>query len=134
MQELVIRIPHVPDKRLNPNEGYTRMHRYKDGETKASLARTLKESARLTTYSTVNRSTWRTPDGDLALRLHIAWPSQYADKFLPDDDNAISSCKALIDGIAAGLGINDRRLKYAGIEQSLDPEGAGYVLATITPR
>lgn len=133
MTPLVVKIPHTPDPRLSPNARGNPLKRGDDGESKVSLTRTLRQSARLSTQSLLNRSPWPRPAGDMRLHLLIAWPSSRANKELPDDDNAIASCKALRDGIADALAVNDKRMRSGGVDQIIDPDGQGYVIATITP-
>lgn len=60
----------------------------------------------------------------------IAWPNE---RRRCDPDNAIAGLKALIDGLAdTGMfGADDRRLIHHPVEQTVDPDGAGYVAVTL---
>ena len=50
-----------------------------------------------------------------------------------DADNALASCKAIIDGIAAaGIVANDKQCRFTPVEQVRDPAGRGYVRVQMT--
>lgn len=46
-------------------------------------------------------------------RITYFWPTP---RRRWDDDNCIAACKAYLDGICSALGIDDRRLRFAGLE------------------
>lgn len=65
------------------------------------------------------------------LALTIVWPKKLN---MPDLDNALGACKGIIDGIAAGLGIDDSAFTYIGIEQYvMSQPGDGCVRVAIRP-
>lgn len=47
-------------------------------------------------------------------RYLIRWFYKYGNP--PDDDNAVARCKAYLDGAASAMGINDRELRFRGVE------------------
>lgn len=50
-----------------------------------------------------------------------------------DFDNALGTLKHLVDGICAGLGIDDRRFVTGMTFQKVDPEKRGYTEVLIRP-
>lgn len=108
-----------PDKGLSPN---ARLHFRAAAKLKAQA----KEAATYLTYDQL-------PCGIREARQHFAGdgPIAYQVTFYPpdkrhrDDDNMIGSFKAARDGIAAALGVNDRRFKPHYI--FADPEKPGRV-------
>ncbi len=51
-------------------------------------------------------------------RYVVRWFYRYG--VAPDDDNVVARCKAYIDGAASALGINDRVLRFRGVERIRD--------------
>lgn len=65
------------------------------------------------------------------LALTVVWPKE---QNMPDLDNALAACKGIIDGIAAGLGIDDSAFTFLSVEQyRMAQPGDGCVRATIRP-
>ena len=60
----------------------------------------------------------------------IHWENKTRKK---DSDNALNAVKHLIDGICAGLGIDDRRFLTSMAFQKVDPEGHGFTEIIIRP-
>lgn len=59
---------------------------------------------------------WCRGEGPIALSYVIVWP---ADRRRIDASNAIAAMKAVDDGIAQALGVNDTRFQFAGMTQCL---------------
>lgn len=90
---IILRIPPIE---ISPNgTGHWR--------TIAKLKKTAKSTAKLMTLGTVG--TARPQPVGYSLAYH--WPSTRR-----DDDNAIASCKAYLDGICEALAINDANLRF----------------------
>lgn len=53
-------------------------------------------------------------------RYLIRWFYKYGNP--PDDDNALARCKAYLDGAASAMGVNDRELRFRGVERIKDVE------------
>jgi hypothetical protein len=64
-----------------------------------------------------------------AVAIHWEFHPKTANR--PDDDNAISSCKAYRDGISDALGINDA--KFTTTHSMGEPVKGGAVLVTVRP-
>lgn len=105
-----------PDKVLNPN---SRCH----WSSKAKAAKAYRQSAGWATKASGDKV-----DGDGMIDLHITFypPS----KRLYDLDNCLSSIKSGCDGIADGLGVNDRRFRLR-IEMGASIKG-GEVRVVVT--
>lgn len=72
------------------------------------------------------------PDGTpLWLHYVVAWEPR---RKRMDADNLIAGLKYCQDGIAAAIGVNDRYMTVASVEQIRDPEKAGYIEVTISER
>lgn len=65
------------------------------------------------------------------LDLRAVWTLPKGAKRL-DDDNAYAALKAYRDGIADVLGVNDRQMRWTGIEWERDKTGPGAVMLRIT--
>lgn len=85
-----------PDKALSPN---ARLH-----WTKVSK---IKKAARVYGYWTAREKKASFPEGDIPLTLTFYPPN----KRPFDTDGLHSRCKAVLDGIADGWGVNDRRFR-----------------------
>lgn len=104
-----------PSPKLSPN---ARVHwAVKSPVTKAARA--------LACYST--KSAGAAVEGDAAIPMRVTFRAP--DRRGRDRDNIIASCKAYMDGIADGLGVNDRRFEptYAWGE----PVKGGAVVVTL---
>lgn len=134
-----IEIPHTPAGVLSPNRRDYERDKHgmpRSDMTKYEAKRLLRRSAYLATKSAMNAKPRQLPAGRLFLELYVYWErNRYTGRGrgMPDDDNLIASLKGLLDGVADGLGVNDRRFKLKGIEQDSDPDGAGRVVVLITP-
>lgn len=105
-----------PDKVLSPN---ARVHWSK----KAKAAKALRKMAHLITLEAKLSVDW---DGDIHL-----WVDYYPpDRRARDQDNCISSAKAIFDGIADALGVNDKRFR---LHPWMMKETGGKVAIRITP-
>lgn len=132
--DLVVFVERIPHPTLNPNARNHPLEGHRDRRTMspAQHRAALREAARLGVKNITNRRPWKPPPGRIGLELHVFWPHRHRGRSLPDDDNLIASCKPLIDGLADGLEINDRRFKFLGIEQGFALDNLGYVVATFT--
>ena len=131
-----VEIPFTPHRSLNPNHRAHPFDRGTGGMNAVEARQLLRRAARLATRSRMVSTRWQPPaTGRLGLELFVYWERGRipSGRQMPDEDNLIASCKALIDGLADALGIDDKRFKFRGIEQDHDPNGAGCVVARITP-
>lgn len=106
-----------PDKGLSPN---ARLH----WRRKAKLTKTARRDAWASTLAII----WRLPtlgDGAVALDVVFCPP----DRRRRDRDNLIASCKAMNDGIADALGVDDSR--FVSTYRMGDPVKGGAVLVTV---
>lgn len=124
MAEIVIRVPMAPPSTLSINSRAHHMEKYRD-------TKMMREAARLATLQAVTGgqpvpvsiAVWK-------IGFTIAWGKG---RKSVDDDNAFSMCKAMRDGVADALGVDDRFFRQAGIVQRRDPEGIGNTVIRIAP-
>lgn len=102
MTKIHLILPYPPSE-LNPNK---RLHwaqktKIRNAEKEMGFALALAYKGKLT--------------GEIPLSLifHAATNRSY------DLDNALASCKAAIDGLAAGLGVNDKQFRPITIDRGL---------------
>ena len=103
MKTKTITLP-LPAKELSPNSRCHWSKKYR----KAKSART---AARLLSSSILGSS-----EQVAGYRLVFYWP----DKRRRDRDNAIASCKSVIDGIADGVNQDDSTFDFDGIRFEID--------------
>jgi crossover junction endodeoxyribonuclease RusA len=117
---LVLELPW-PDARLKPN---SRVHFM----SLATAKREAKDAANWTTRATIGRNKF-VHDGtsDIVLK-QVAHPP---DNRARDRDNLDASLKAARDGIALGLGVNDKHFRPTGIEWGEVIPG-GRIVITVT--
>lgn len=132
---IAVRIAHLPHKSLNPNrKGHPLEKLGRERTSRAEHKATLKQSAYVALRNYLLEHPWQPPPGRITVELFVAWDGRFARaQTFPDDDNLIAACKPLYDGLARALGIDDRRFKLAGVEQDLDRDGPGFIVATLTP-
>lgn len=101
----------TPPRECSPN---ARAHFAK----KAKAARTYREAAQLATKSTLNGEPGvrdaLTTARRICYRLTVSW--EPGRRGTIDEDNTLASAKAALDGIAAALGVDDRRFTVRGVE------------------
>lgn len=121
---LVIVVPMVPDAAAGPNRGKRNhwakqraINELEDCAWKATLA--MREAP---DFAAIQEAAARS---GLIMNLEIAW---CCGRKRMDDDNAIAACKGLRDGVAAGLGINDRQIRQGEMRQV---RGDGSVTVTL---
>ena len=108
MSEIDVWIPVQPDATLSPN---SRAHWRK----KASVVRETRESARLCTTSALARHTETWPkEGGVFVQPTILWGKG---RKTMDGDNAVAILKAYLDGVADGLGVDDRTFVVDSVTQ-----------------
>ena len=90
-----------PDKALSPN---ARVHWTK----KAKAAKAMRKIAGWETKISKQKIDW---DGEIHLHA-VFYPPDARHR---DEDNLIASAKSLYDGIADGLGVNDKRFRLHSI-------------------
>lgn len=117
---LVIRLPFTPVLALSPNGRVSRWERPR-------FVRAHKDQARLATWSVLNEpdveARWVLEPGPIRISYAVRWERKRKDW---DQDNMIAALKPAVDGICDALGIDDKRLRLAGIDQAKDDEGIGY--------
>ena len=97
-----------PDKDLSPNARVYRLRR-------AELVAEARQAARLNVIDLLNAAGgngYADPKASYEMAVYFYPP----DNRKRDVDNMLSSCKATIDGMCDGLGINDRQIKRIVLE------------------
>ena len=114
---MILRLP-FPAPELFPN----RKNGTHWGATKAA-----KDSQRDHAYALTHNAArgWIDPRGNIALSLLYLMP----DKRHRDCDNMLAASKALIDGMALALRIDDKRFKPILVDWVLGPKGGGLIAA-----
>lgn len=72
-----------------------------------------------------HKGDWQAPQGDVALSLLYLLP----DKRHRDLDNLLAGSKALIDGMAQALGVDDKRFRPILIDTAPGPKGGALIAA-----
>lgn len=130
MSVLTIHVPATPPVKLSPNARIGWAQR-------ARLGKPLREAAYLATRAKLNdqaearRAQAALQAADrIAVGLLICWERGRKPR---DSDNAIASCKQILDGIADGLSVSDRRFDVRGVQQErADRDDAGgWVVVTL---
>lgn len=122
-------IPAVPDSVLSPN---STAH----WREKATSKRALREVSYLSCTSQLNALPYGLlaalpQDREVIVGVEILWPSR---RKVMDQDNAIASLKALLDGVADALQRDDSTFRLSGLQQrKVHPDGTPGVLLTIAP-
>ena len=117
---LIVRLPW-PDSRLSPNK--------KNGRVWAGTARIKteqREAAALCTQAALQLSGPKTWEGNIPLSL-VYMPK---DKRHRDLDNLLAASKAIIDGMAQALGVDDSRFKPILVD-SVHCGGEGALIAAV---
>lgn len=83
-------------------------------QVRARLVKNLRAQARLLTLAVLRKEPERWA-GFVPVRYDVTW-FYWAGKG-PDADNALASCKALLDGCADAFGINDRVLELGRVDR-----------------
>jgi hypothetical protein len=124
---LTITVPIQIDRGLTPNG---RVH----WRTKSRLVREARETARLATLEVVSPNApyecFQTSQWPLTLHYVIGLGKRRRPM---DETNAIAAMKAIEDGIADILAVNDKHFVVGSMTQVRDPEGKGYVKVAIEP-
>lgn len=122
-EPLVITIPGTPDKCLSPNQ-VRRTHWGPRGRA----TKQARSDAYYATLAAVSSAGCPVPEPPLVFHAVIAWEKGRRSL---DPTNADGILKATVDGIADALGINDRFITLATVQQERDEAGAGYVRVAI---
>lgn len=114
---MIVRLP-FPARELFPNR--------KNGKH-WSATRSIKdaqhEAARKATQSALEA--WKEPEGSIPLSLLYLTP----DKRHRDCDNMLAASKAMLDGMAHALGVDDRRFRPVLVDWVLGPPGGALIAA-----
>lgn len=123
---LVVSIPGCPDAALSPNGR-------RNPFAKARAVKAARTMAMISTHQALmaHRWNWDGPDerSPLGVDVVIRWAKG---RKTMDHDNAIAACKATLDGVADGLGVNDKRFRIGTLVQDRDPSGRGEIIVTIS--
>lgn len=114
---MIVRLP-FPDKSLMPNR--------KNGKhwSATHAAKTAQHDAAF--YATKQAMQgWEAPEGNIALSLLYLAP----DKRHRDLDNLLAASKAMIDGMAKALGVDDSRFKPILVDWLSGPKGGALIAA-----
>lgn len=114
LKTLGVTVPQTPHSYLSPNSG-------KHRRTREPYAQSLKTAAALATRENLRGTSWQS-QRLLRVELRIYWERGH--KRL-DYDNAIASCKALLDGVFQEIGADDRQVMEIKLVQGRT-EGQGY--------
>lgn len=113
---MIITLPY-PDRRLSPN---ARLHWRKLATVKAMARQDAKILATVAIPLRIKKEL-AASEHNIPITVRIYPP----DNRHRDADNAFASCKALLDGVADALGVNDRRFRPS--MQFMEPEKPGKV-------
>lgn len=108
---MIIDLP-FPDKLLWPNGPRARNHGHRN-----AVVQKHRQWAHLATLEAMNDNEAFTP-ASITIRVHAKPRGP-----LPDKDNCIAACKAFLDGIADGLGVDDRGFPAPTVEFAKPREG-----------
>ncbi|MDQ3653674.1 MAG: hypothetical protein M3457_01165 [Chloroflexota bacterium] len=125
LDRVTLALPAAPPRELSPN---ARVH----WRTRATAAKATRDAATLVTRSLLARSTRPAflDDPVLVVDIEIMWGSG---RKRHDTDNATGMMKSGLDGIADGLGVNDRAFRLGTLTQGFATDRAGYVVVVIRP-
>jgi len=113
---MIVNLPW-PDKVLNPN---SRAH----WRRRSKVVKTARTTAKILTLVALGDRAQVPASHGLKITMHPP------DARRRDQDNAISSCKSLLDGVADALGVNDSRFVLDTVEWG-DVEPGGRVAVRI---
>lgn len=114
---VIVRLP-FPAASLMPNR--------KNGKHwSATLAAKSAQHWTAHTETQAAKGAWKEPQGDIALSLLYLLP----DKRHRDLDNLLAGSKALIDGMAKALGVDDKRFRPILIDTAPGPKGGALIAA-----
>jgi len=117
-----------PPRQLSPNGRIHHMERYRFKKAAKDTAYWVTRAEMGAKFGPTFTKAEHDGKSDVPIKI-IAHP--IAGKVRPDDDNLLASCKAALDGIALGLGINDRFFRPTGIEWA-EPVPNGKVIVEVT--
>ena len=127
-EPLTITIPMTPPHQLSPNAS---LH-IKDW-TRNTIRREWQRAWFLSAYNVVSRMDKRHLPFAGPVRCTITVYRKKGAKPW-DGDNLLAAMKHGIDQLqAAGVVANDRQITYDPVQQERDPDGAGYMVVTLTP-
>ena len=115
---LVIRLP-FPHADLFPNR--------KNGKHWGATHETRQVQRDAGYWATKAAGSFKAPDGYIPLSLLYLTP----DKRHRDCDNMLAASKALLDGVALALGIDDKRFKPILIDFAQGPDKVGALIAAV---
>lgn len=118
---LTIVVPGTPPRELSPNARVHHMLRHRVGQD-------FKRLAYYAAYDQLIHAPYRVNDAPINVSLCISWEKG---RKRNDQDNAIASCKRLLDGVSYALGVDDARFVIKGVEQLRDPAGRGQTTVTL---
>ena len=115
---MIVKLP-FPHPQLFPNR--------KNGShwTKTNAIKEVQKSEAY--YLTKQAGPYKAPDGFIPLTLMFLQP----DNRHRDSDNMHAASKALLDGLAQALGVDDKRFKPVIIDWERDPEKKGALYACV---
>ncbi len=120
-EPLTITIPMTPSADLSPNARVHWSRRY-------AAAQTAKDTAHWAGRTTDCAPWVFRKNLPIPLCWLVAWEKGHKRM---DEDNLIAALKPFQDGIAAFLGIDDKRFTTLVVTQTRDPAGKGYTVVTI---
>lgn len=120
---IVITIPGQIDPILTPNGRGNPLKRQR-------ISNALKSDAMFATMEALDLPRSPVPELTPPITLHYLIAHGKGRKRL-DDDNAIGAMKAVRDGIAIALHVDDRHMQTGTMTQDRDTTGAGYIRVAI---
>ena len=119
---MIVEIPMTPSHALSPN---ARTH----WAPKAKAAAELRDAARAAVLSstTAAERAFLVAGSGIGYTVTVHWKRGGS----RDEDNVLARCKAAIDGIADGLGIDDKRMHVRGVNSNTSTK-RGVTVFTLT--
>lgn len=128
---IIVTIPATPDRCLTPNAIRSERHW-------GPRSRATKQAREAAYYAGCNANLEMWEPEALVIDAVIAWEKVRTPRYpngryrqYMDPDNAHASLKPFVDGIADALGINDKHITLATVQQERDEAGAGFVRMAI---
>lgn len=115
---LIVRLP-FPAAELFPNR--------KNGKHWGATNRVKGQQHDAAYYATKAAGAFKATDGHIPLSLLFLTP----DKYHRDADNMLSASKALIDGMAQALGVDDSRFRPILVDWCKGPDKVGALIAGV---
>lgn len=127
-EPLIVELPGSLPRALSPNgrAGWAERHRHAQQWRRAAVLTTVSELNRLPDGPALRLALRTATTIDVAIVVGLRKGAKTA-----DSDNCLAQCKAALDGIAEGIGVNDRVFRFAPVEQRRSGGAEGYVMVRL---